>query len=54
MESLGSLSEGVTIPTSKMATAEDLEYIIRHASGKKLSKEQIAEVQHYAKDLKYP
>jgi hypothetical protein len=25
-----------------------------HASGKQLSEEQIAEVQHYAKDLKYP
>jgi hypothetical protein len=32
----------------------DLEYIVRHASGKQLSLEQIAEVEHYAKDLKYP
>jgi hypothetical protein len=31
-----------------------LEFIIRHASGKQLTEEQIAEVQHYAKDLKYP
>ena len=31
----------------------DLEYIVRHASGKQLSLEQIAEVEHYAKDLKY-
>jgi hypothetical protein len=31
-----------------------LEYIFRHAWGKQLSSEQIAEVQHYAKDLKYP
>jgi hypothetical protein len=31
-----------------------LEYIIRYASGKQLSSEQIAEVQHYAKELKYP
>jgi hypothetical protein len=30
-----------------------LDYIVRHASGKRLSEEQIAEVQHYAKDLKY-
>jgi hypothetical protein len=30
-----------------------LEYIIRYASGKQLSSEQIVEVQHYAKDLKY-
>jgi hypothetical protein len=27
---------------------------VRHASRKQLSKEQIAEVQHYARDLKYP
>ena len=31
-----------------------MDYIIRHASGKQLTEEQIAEVQHYAKDLKYP
>jgi hypothetical protein len=31
-----------------------LEYIVRHASGKQLSEEQVAEVQHYARDLKYP
>jgi hypothetical protein len=31
-----------------------LDYIVRHASGKQLSEEQIAELQHYAKDLKYP
>jgi hypothetical protein len=30
-----------------------LDYIICHASGKQLSEEHIAEVQHYAKDLKY-
>jgi hypothetical protein len=27
---------------------------VRHASGKQLLAEQVAEVQHYAKDLKYP
>jgi hypothetical protein len=27
---------------------------VRHASEKKLSEEQVAEAQHYAKDLKYP
>jgi hypothetical protein len=32
----------------------DLGYIIHHASRKQLTKEQIAEVQYYAKDLKYP
>jgi hypothetical protein len=31
-----------------------LEYIVRHASGKQLSSEQIVEVQDYAKELKYP
>jgi hypothetical protein len=36
------------------APAKDLEFIVRHASGKQLSEEQIAEAQHYAKDLKYP
>jgi hypothetical protein len=54
MEESGSLSEKLTMPTPEMAPAEDLEYIIRHAPGKQLSKAQIAEVQHYAKDLKYP
>jgi hypothetical protein len=32
----------------------DLEFIIRHSLGKQLSLEQIAEVEHYAMDLKYP
>jgi hypothetical protein len=36
------------------APTEELEFIVRHASGKQLSEEQIAETQHYAKDLKYP
>jgi hypothetical protein len=36
------------------APTEELEFIVRHASGKNLSKEQIAEAQHYARDLKYP
>jgi hypothetical protein len=33
---------------------DDLDYIVRHASGKQLIEEKIAEVQYYAKDLKYP
>jgi hypothetical protein len=33
------------------APVEKLEFIVRHASGKELSKEQIAEAQHYARDL---
>jgi hypothetical protein len=36
------------------APAKELEFIVRHASGKHLSEEQIAKTQHYAKDLKYP
>jgi hypothetical protein len=36
------------------APAEELEFIVRHASGKKLSEEQIAEARQYVKDLKYP
>jgi hypothetical protein len=31
-----------------------LDYIVRHASGKQVSGDQIAKVQHYAKELKYP
>jgi hypothetical protein len=36
------------------AQSEDIDYIIRHASGKRLSKEEILEVKHYAWELKYP
>jgi hypothetical protein len=36
------------------APAEDVDYIIRHASGKKLSEEEILEGRHYAHKLKYP
>jgi hypothetical protein len=36
------------------APTEDVDYIIRHASGKKLSKEEILEARHYAQKLKYP
>jgi hypothetical protein len=41
-------------PAPEAPLHSDLEYIVRHASGKQMSLEQIAEVQHYAKDLKYP
>jgi hypothetical protein len=33
---------------------KELDFIIRHASGKQLSSKQIAEVDHYARDLNYP
>jgi hypothetical protein len=36
------------------ALKENIEYIICHASGKKLSKEEEQEAQHYAQKLKYP
>jgi hypothetical protein len=48
-----SVSEKSKSPTPK-APVKELEFIVRHASGKQLSEEQVAEVQQYAKDLKYP
>jgi hypothetical protein len=36
------------------ALIENIDYIIRHASGKKLSEEEITEARHYARKLKYP
>jgi hypothetical protein len=48
------LSGKENLPRTKKPSVEDVEYIVRHASRKKLSREQIAEVQHYARDLKYP
>jgi hypothetical protein len=36
------------------APASMRDYIIRHASGKKLSEEETHEANHYAKELKYP
>jgi hypothetical protein len=36
------------------APSEDLDFVIRHASGKILSEEEIAEAKHYAWELKYP
>jgi hypothetical protein len=47
------LLEKVAAPTPE-ALKENIEYIIRHASGKKLSKEEKREAQHYAQKLKYP
>jgi hypothetical protein len=35
------------------ALVEDIDYIFRHASGKKLSEEEIVEARHYAQKLKY-
>jgi hypothetical protein len=36
------------------ALVEDIDYIFRHASGKKLSEEEVLEARHYAQKLKYP
>jgi hypothetical protein len=36
------------------APPKDINYIIRHASGKRLSEEEVLEVKHYARKLKYP
>jgi hypothetical protein len=35
------------------APAKDVDYIVRHASGEKLSEEEILEARHYAQKLKY-
>jgi hypothetical protein len=35
------------------APSEDIDFIIRHASGKRLSKEEVMEAKHYAQKLKY-
>jgi hypothetical protein len=45
--------EKVATPASE-ALKESIEYIIRHALGKRLSKEEEREAQHYAQKLKYP
>jgi hypothetical protein len=36
------------------ALIENVDYIIRHASRKKLSEEEILEARHYARKLRYP
>jgi hypothetical protein len=36
------------------ASSKIYDYIVRHASGKKLSEEEIFEANHYARELKYP
>ena len=46
--------EKSTLPTPKAPSQVDSEYFVRHTSGKQLSKEQVAKVQHYARDLKTP
>jgi hypothetical protein len=36
------------------ALSKSLDYIVRHASGKILSEEEVFEAKHYARKLKYP
>jgi hypothetical protein len=47
------VSDKVESPTPEVST-EELDFIIRHTSGKRLSEEEIAEARHYARKLKYP
>jgi hypothetical protein len=48
-----SLPEKPSTPSPKAPSRGDLNFIIRHALGKQLSVEQVAETKHYAKELKY-
>ena len=48
------LPEKLTSPIFEASSRDDFGYIVHHASGKRLLKEQITEVQYYAKDMKYP
>jgi hypothetical protein len=45
-------TEKIEAPASE-ASNKSIDYIIRHASGKELSKEEMLEAQHYAQKLKY-
>ena len=47
-----SLHEKPTLPTPEAPSQVDSKHIVRHASGKQLSEEQVVEVLHYARDLK--
>jgi hypothetical protein len=47
-----SLPEKPSTPAPEASSMSDLSFIMRHASGKQLSAEQVAETEHYAKELK--
>jgi hypothetical protein len=53
-QKFGSLPNKIALPIPEATPLGNLEYIVRHASRKQLTEEQIAEVQHYARDLRYP
>jgi hypothetical protein len=46
-------SEKIEAPALETSN-KNIDYIIRHASGKELSQEEMLEAQHYAQKLKYP
>jgi hypothetical protein len=52
------ISEPILVEETDTAAPEApskiYDYIVRHASGKKLSEEEIFEANHYARELKYP
>jgi hypothetical protein len=52
------ISEPILVEETDTAAPEApskmCDYIVRHASGKKLSEEEIFEANHYARELKYP
>jgi hypothetical protein len=50
-EQILSEETGTTAPE---ASSKIRDYIVRHASGKRLSEEEIFEANHYARELKYP
>jgi hypothetical protein len=43
-----------TVTSTPEASSEVPDYIVRHASGKRLSEEEKREAQYYAQKLKYP
>jgi hypothetical protein len=47
------IATGKTEAPGPEASDKSIDYIIRHASGKVLSPEEILEAQHYAQRLKY-
>jgi hypothetical protein len=49
-----SLPERPTTSGPEAPPHSDINFIVRHASGKQLSAEQVVETKYYAKELKYP
>jgi hypothetical protein len=47
------VTEKVKSPVPE-ALSEDIYFIIRHASGKRLSEQEVMEAKHYTRELKYP